>query len=352
MGFVFSFLFFIFEYGFSMFTKKVGYSYKLFITLNFIFLSFVFNNSFAKSSLGESSCCKNYCQAYVCFACLSGKIFEQQDCSYEKNIQDDSQCSVKNYCQSGLYCQNCQDYKNYCCQEPVCGTCNGALKTVFDAAKAGDIDLVDEFLASGKAKVDAEDKDGQTLLYIATCNNNFDMVRLLVKMGADINKTFAGWTPLFNACYNNNSDMAKFLIQNGASNTINYVNFWGRTALYWACRNNNLQLARYLLENGASSSVNVITTFFGGTNLYWACYNGNFELMKLLIENGARETINNTDKLDGKTIIYWACLRGDLRMVKYLVENGANIDQESYQLALVSSKIGGYITSVCKSRGF
>ncbi|KAM5363478.1 hypothetical protein ACJA88_013507 [Fusarium oxysporum] len=65
-------------------------------------------------------------------------------------------------------------------------------------------------------------KDGFTLLQIATVKNDLVMARALVELGADVNAhgNTHGWVPLLLSCHCGHFDMAKLLIDNGADPTI------------------------------------------------------------------------------------------------------------------------------------
>ncbi|KAF4945004.1 hypothetical protein FGADI_12263 [Fusarium gaditjirri] len=65
-------------------------------------------------------------------------------------------------------------------------------------------------------------KDGFTLLQIATVKNDLAMARALVDLGADVNAhgNTHGWAPLLLSCHCGHFDMAKLLIDNGADPTV------------------------------------------------------------------------------------------------------------------------------------
>ncbi|RKL16461.1 hypothetical protein BFJ68_g5073 [Fusarium oxysporum] len=65
-------------------------------------------------------------------------------------------------------------------------------------------------------------KDGFTLLQIATVKNDLVMAHALVELGADVNAygNTHGWVPLLLSCHCGHFDMAKLLIDNGADPTI------------------------------------------------------------------------------------------------------------------------------------
>ena len=69
--------------------------------------------------------------------------------------------------------------------------------------------------------IDINEMDsGLTPLDVALLSNRIDVVRVLIKNGADINKIDElDWTPLDTACFYSNVDIIEFLIKNGAKIT-------------------------------------------------------------------------------------------------------------------------------------
>ncbi|OUM61217.1 hypothetical protein PIROE2DRAFT_23188, partial [Piromyces sp. E2] len=58
---------------------------------------------------------------------------------------------------------------------------------------------------------------GITPLISVCVNDDFDVIKMLVDQGADVNKeSLYGFTPLINACKNNNFDIVEYLVENGA----------------------------------------------------------------------------------------------------------------------------------------
>ncbi|WP_407428998.1 ankyrin repeat domain-containing protein [Treponema sp.] len=154
---------------------------------------------------------------------------------------------------------------------------------LMQAAKSGDIALIENLLYSG-AEINAKDDDGWTaLMYAARFQKNPDVTRLLLYKGADRTiKNKYGLTSLqLAAGYSQNSDVVSALLDSckpdseeareaffyGISNYNNtdvlqaFINkkvplnipYDGKTPLMIACQtNNNTKIIDWLLKNGAS----------------------------------------------------------------------------------------------------
>ena len=83
-----------------------------------------------------------------------------------------------------------------------------------EAARLGDVQLVDELLAVNSALIDAVDNTGCTPLHIAVEKEHLDVVDLLLARGAAINaKTKAGETSLNLAAYEGKTAVAARLLR-------------------------------------------------------------------------------------------------------------------------------------------
>jgi Fem-1 family protein b len=136
-----------------------------------------------------------------------------------------------------------------------------------------------------------------SVLWAAASINNFQLVQLLVKYGANVNHTTkTNSTPLRGACYNGNVDMTRFLIKHGAA--INIAKENNETNLMVSVWHNHIATATYLLDE-LGCDVNECDNT-GYSSLYYAVHRGSLELVKLLLERGARNfraTINQMSPL-------------------------------------------------------
>lgn len=120
------------------------------------------------------------------------------------------------------------------------------LEHFIDAAERGDTRVVVEMLDAGMP-VDSRGVYGYTAVECAALNNHAEVVQLLLKKGANVNKRdgIVGWTPLHVAAWQNSTGVIKVLQQQGAS--INRKDNFGRIPLDIALECNNEESV-HLLE--------------------------------------------------------------------------------------------------------
>ena len=154
--------------------------------------------------------------------------------------------------------------------------------------------FVNELLEKG-ANVNAKDKDGNTPLLVASGRGYISIVDTLLKKGANVNAADAdGKTPLILALYPNSTyvtnlhiNTAKLLIENGAN--VNAADNYGFTPLMLVVQNNLMNpskkdLIKLLMDNGAD--INAVNSD-GNTPLIFAIYRRNQEIIAFLLEKGA-----------------------------------------------------------------
>jgi len=143
-------------------------------------------------------------------------------------------------------------------------------------------------------------RDNKTALELAVQDNNIEVVRCLLKLGADTDKRYnrKTYTCIHVATYNNNFDMVKLLLERGADLTLTTEHYGSNfTTLYTACEKGFTNIALLLLED----------------------------------EQG-REIINNSpqDQTPYITPLSIAILHGHKALVEALKGLGAIISEEKY----------------------
>ncbi|CAH8599888.1 unnamed protein product [Heterobilharzia americana] len=92
----------------------------------------------------------------------------------------------------------------------------------------------------------AKDQDGYTALHRAVYGGHTDVLRCLIKHGANVNnRTEDGWTPLHSAAFWNQLSCAQLLLEAGAD--LNALTNSKQTALHLAISNNQGPETLYLL---------------------------------------------------------------------------------------------------------
>ena len=100
----------------------------------------------------------------------------------------------------------------------------------------------------------ARDEDRDTPLHKAAFSNNVDLVKILIKHGANVTqRDTIGFTPLHTAALENCTKNVEILIQNGADT--NVTNIQEFTPLLYALWQGNVEMVKILLENNADPEI-------------------------------------------------------------------------------------------------
>lgn len=165
---------------------------------------------------------------------------------------------------------------------------------IVEAAKQGKFDVVKAILVHDTEEVLSADKTGYTALHWAGMRENWDIFKLLLEYGAEVNIVGAdGGTPVHWACHHDRPDMIKILLSKGGG--VNIQNRWGRTPLHAAVRRGCREVAALLLEKGAKPDA---VTNEGWTPLHVAYRSGHKDVIDLLLSKGLSKETKDTE---GKT---------------------------------------------------
>ena len=138
---------------------------------------------------------------------------------------------------------------------PACKTLQ--MTPIIQATDQGQLDTVNQMLAQGE-NVNSATPEGVTPLFIASLIGHEDIVRRLIKNGADVNakikKTFKfedqtiyeGRTSLMMALNKKHTDIAEILIQQGAD--VNAADVNGATPLFIAAALNDEGIVKILIK--------------------------------------------------------------------------------------------------------
>jgi ankyrin repeat protein len=145
-----------------------------------------------------------------------------------------------------------------------------------------------------KNKINEFKESNQGILLEHYVNSgDIETIRLLLKHYPDCvdtyNTTYFGETPLFNATESKNFEISKLLLENGAN--VDAANFEdSTTSLMNSCYNNDTRITKLLLEYNANPDLG---NKYGDTALHIACRQGYLEIVKLLLEHNANLNIEN-----------------------------------------------------------
>jgi ankyrin repeat protein len=182
------------------------------------------------------------------------------------------------------------------------------------ASIMGSREIVNLLLRNGAAVNKVRKLDGATAVLLAVFNRHHDIAAELIGHGADINigTKNTGYTPLMAACEKGSLDMIKRLVGKGA-NVNAAKKDDGQTPLIIASTRGNTENVNYLLKHGAN--VNATTNGYRSTALMWASFKGNETTVKALLQYRANPEMKTTN---GKTALSFAVLGRRPAIIKIL----------------------------------
>ncbi|MGD9345839.1 MAG: ankyrin repeat domain-containing protein [Candidatus Aminicenantes bacterium] len=189
---------------------------------------------------------------------------------------------------------------------------------IHDAAKKGDIKIIEKILEENPECLDALDKNGFTPLHWAVIFGKKNMVEYLIGKGANIKghkDALRGWTPLQAALFAYNNDVSDLLAAHGALEDLYREE--GMTYLYLAASSGNATLMEKLIEKGIPATA---INKYRDTPLHKAAAKGQIVAAETLLKYGAEIDAKN---LKGEAPIHVAKLSGQEKMVAFLEGEGA-----------------------------
>nr|CAD7401983.1 unnamed protein product [Timema cristinae] len=140
----------------------------------------------------------------------------------------------------------------------------------------------------GIVKFDGYVIEGASSLWCAAGAGHLNVVKTLVKMGADVNHpTKTNSTPLRAACFDGRLDVVRYLTDHHAN--IHLANKYNNTCLMIAAYKGHLDIVSFLLEKGANPNEKA---HCGATALHFAAECGHVDIVRELLEHGAHITKN------------------------------------------------------------
>nr|CAH7728174.1 unnamed protein product [Callosobruchus chinensis] len=164
----------------------------------------------------------------------------------------------------------------------------------------------------GTVKFDGYIIEGASALWVAACAGHLNIVKLLIKHGADVNHaTKTNSTPLRAACFDGRLDIVRYLTKHKAD--IHIANKYNNTCLMIASYKGHLDVVSFLLETGADPNEKALC---GATALHFAAECGYVDIIKELLKYNAKFSADDA----GMTPIMTAAERSRGDVVGYLVE--------------------------------
>ncbi|XP_049579341.1 protein fem-1 homolog B [Syngnathus scovelli] len=140
----------------------------------------------------------------------------------------------------------------------------------------------------GSTRFDGYTIEGATALWCAAGAGHFEVVRLLVAHGANVNHTTVNnSTPLRAACFDGRLDIVRFLVEHAADMSI--TNKYNNTCLMIAAYKGHGEVVRFLLERGADPDARA---HCGATALHFAADAGHLGVVAELVRRNAVMTAN------------------------------------------------------------
>jgi ankyrin repeat protein len=156
----------------------------------------------------------------------------------------------------------------------------GASMSLDSACSLGRIDLAGEIIAANPASVNIGGDYGP--LCMAVASGDRDIVKLLMRNGADLN---ASWyaNNYMGYAVDQGPEMLRLLLESGADP--NNANWLGVSYLHKAAWLGSLEFARLLIEFGAD--LNAVDEEYHSTPLGWAAKYGQSGMVRFLLNKGA-----------------------------------------------------------------
>ena len=123
------------------------------------------------------------------------------------------------------------------------------ISTLMSATASNDIDGVRFFSKSGPSVINQRNKGGATSLHIACREGNFEIAKILIENGANVNIVDnEGWSPLMRASLAGKEDIVEILLKGGAKAQL--LNSLNESALVHATSAKCLGCINKIIENG------------------------------------------------------------------------------------------------------
>lgn len=124
---------------------------------------------------------------------------------------------------------------------------------IFDIARKGTLQEMKSVIKDNPALISSVNKEGYSLLVLATYRGNNEVAKFLIENGAEINGTNNYGSPLMAAVVKGNVEIVKLLLEHKADTSI--ADQSGNTALIYAVIFKNYEIADLLVK--AKADINI-----------------------------------------------------------------------------------------------
>lgn len=152
-----------------------------------------------------------------------------------------------------------------------------AQQDVFEIARNVSVEALQKLLQEKHDGINSVNKEGYSLLTLATYKGNNEVAAYLIKEGADVNGKSNYGTPLMAAVVQGNVEIAKLLLENNADTNI--PDATGNTALIYAVIFKKYEIAELLVKAKADINKRDIR---GNSALDYAKITGDDKLIQIL----------------------------------------------------------------------
>ena len=187
------------------------------------------------------------------------------------------------------------------------------------AVEEGQVAAVKAALAVPGVSANTADARGNTLLLLAARNGQVELLRLLLKAGADVNGRGGDMPPLAAAALHGHTQAVQLLLRAHAQ--VNQVGANGRTALRNALELHHLDCAALLLAHGADFRS---PDADGGNVLVMAVRSNQRDTLEMLLRQGVPADLRDSE---GHSALYWADFYQRPELAALLRAHGADATQ-------------------------
>jgi len=195
---------------------------------------------------------------------------------------------------------------------------------IFEKTINGGYDDVKKAITQYPHALSFRDEDNNTLLHVAlaSLSKNFEFIRFLVQMGAELEvKNIYGETPLLSACkYNPDLQILKYLLAQGADWKIKTIA--GPAFLHYLAKySHDASILEYVCKQ-YKLDLNEINHAENTPLIFASHYNPHLEVVRFLVENGANIHYKKSDHF--QAVHSAASANPNVHILDYLIASGAS----------------------------